>query len=415
MNGRCETDPLHSATVICIQCGGEFCEFCALRPFGKNSDSVCKPCTIAASGIRGGKPPRRLSRRELAKRRQALAENSSQIPESTFTYFDETGEYDELESPGVEGTETQDASGRRRLFRLRRNQASAEAATDEPPAVHAASGEGEDPTPPDHESILSRIGEPPPDPQPAAGARASELVEQLRHANLSTPPPGDELEAAPGPGHFAFDDADVEEATPSGQFAPTFSAEPPESLTKPVTQPVTEEAGIAQPNGLEHLDTSLDPFAQMEEWQPLPDRAESSSGTATSQPPTAPIAQPNHQLPMAPSPKNHIAPPSTGPVPRAPSARPNLIPPQHRASVGTPPGNGGRSAGDRPSAPSQPMPAAAAQQPMPATEAEQPVPAALLGRPHGSQPAPAPDTDAPRSTFNGDEEIPAALRGSTSR
>jgi hypothetical protein len=52
MEHNCERHTFEVADGVCRSCRGSFCEDCLLYPFGPNDQPYCKPCAIAAGGIR---------------------------------------------------------------------------------------------------------------------------------------------------------------------------------------------------------------------------------------------------------------------------------------------------------------------------------------------------------------------------
>jgi hypothetical protein len=73
MYARCDSDPVDSATDVCDQCGGEYCDQHLVHPFGDTRPPLCRSCAVAVAGVRSGAaPPRRRSRGQISKRRKEL-------------------------------------------------------------------------------------------------------------------------------------------------------------------------------------------------------------------------------------------------------------------------------------------------------------------------------------------------------
>lgn len=72
---RCPRHVFEVAEDICSECGGAFCSACLVYPFGPQRPALCVSCALALSGVRApGRRKGHLTRRELARRRQLLAE-----------------------------------------------------------------------------------------------------------------------------------------------------------------------------------------------------------------------------------------------------------------------------------------------------------------------------------------------------
>jgi hypothetical protein len=80
MAARCEIDPLDTAVEVCDHCGGRFCGDHLVWPGGRNRPPLCKPCAVAASGVRTTaargrrRPPRQIKRRRQQLRAELQAD-----------------------------------------------------------------------------------------------------------------------------------------------------------------------------------------------------------------------------------------------------------------------------------------------------------------------------------------------------
>lgn len=75
LDPRCPRHPFEVAEDVCPECGGAFCASCLVYPFGPQRPALCVSCALALSGVRApGRRSGRLKPRELARRRQLLAE-----------------------------------------------------------------------------------------------------------------------------------------------------------------------------------------------------------------------------------------------------------------------------------------------------------------------------------------------------
>lgn len=121
MNGRCENDPIDRANDVCQMCAGEFCPACIIYPHGQKKPGVCKECAIAGSGLRGSSASaKRMSSRQVKKRRQDLADLAVEAGDQKFQFFDEDETF-ELKGPlvGPEFDEPEEPK-RRRVPKMKR-------------------------------------------------------------------------------------------------------------------------------------------------------------------------------------------------------------------------------------------------------------------------------------------------------
>lgn len=51
LTGLCLNHSFESATVLCRRCGGEFCDTCAVVPFGPRKP-LCKDCALFIGGVK---------------------------------------------------------------------------------------------------------------------------------------------------------------------------------------------------------------------------------------------------------------------------------------------------------------------------------------------------------------------------
>ena len=65
ISGLCRDHSFEPAEDLCRHCGGEFCGTCLVYPSGK---PLCKPCAMAAAGVRSTGTFKPLSKRDLKSR-----------------------------------------------------------------------------------------------------------------------------------------------------------------------------------------------------------------------------------------------------------------------------------------------------------------------------------------------------------